>query len=244
MLTVKDEIAFKLPEVEQAVLQDTTTKSFTLSEPSTLLAWLGSCKVPSIPFIEMHECALGQAWFDSARGFMDRHFQGQSQTQVLPFWVLTWWKAVHASRRALQLWLSAAEWLVQAQKAGDPELSMNAQHIIESFNWLHWNIPVTVFGTFVDTYELAQLPANAWLSDGVIDAMMMFLQNGIEEKQPAAGTLGVTTLAFHVKVLEMERTKTYNLKCSKIKQTYGGSRCGPSQLLFPINVNGNHWVAG
>ncbi|KIJ45455.1 hypothetical protein M422DRAFT_250768 [Sphaerobolus stellatus SS14] len=247
-MSVNSLLVYKLPKLDKEELIGRDVTGFFTQDPSVeTLPWLLSRTVPSLKFLKALENAIGQAWFDGAKSFIDGQFQLETRTTSLLFWVISWWHEVHTLYEVRKRWQNTVAWLKEKAALKGPshkETQDNMKAILESFSWLEWNGTMQLSATIS---EIARLPSQEWVNDGIINMIIRSIQEDLS-KNSALKNYQVVGVAFQYKLSQAakckasERSVTFqDFVLCQVEEKYIQEGC--NILLFPIHVSNNHWMS-
>ena len=93
------------------------------------------------------------------------------------------------------------------------------------------------------TLELAGFLRVSWLSDQQINIMVRVLQNWMESKEHTGGIL-IESLIFSWELVVIGKGWKDPLTSPYLSRLASQVQDGTITLWFPMNVHGNHWIAG
>lgn len=229
-----------LPQVTSGFIMYKARKWFSVEEPNVNIEDLRLRPVPNEAFLQALDAAFGQSWFDGARSIIDQ--QKGDDKERLPLWILTFWKKMLHAIRAHAAWTRSSSWLARQQPQDEDQGPIHASQLLES---LGWDKQLTCLRSTVTTSMLQPFLSTAWLSTDQIDMMVEWLNVHGQECYPAvaASKILVVPLIFASALSACSQLvdfKSGNLlyfeKVIKDKEI--------EKLYFPINLSGNHWIAG
>ena len=218
--------------------------AYWFEHPKGDISWLEDWPIPPAPYIQQLEEALGQQWFDGACSFVDLCFKGN---ELLPFWVLTWWRRMTAVIHTKGQWHAADKWAwlavgLQGKSALDPDTVIKIDHARVLLGVLGWNSHVSVLGANTSTVQFSRLVSEEWLDDNLVDMMMYHLAARAHCDPQIAGSVIIDTLAFPTALLVGAATEDFTSHILKSHVT-SVHTSGRKQLFFPFHHGNNHWLA-
>jgi hypothetical protein len=154
-------------------------------------------------------------------------------TVAFPLWAPTLWKQLLAAVRHQLCWKSAILWLNRDTIRGE---YLTAAY--SAISRLPWNLPQKLTAS-----ELVKFLGCAWLSDVHIDMMAWLLQKRLNRQ--GRTDVMVQTMPFTWMVIGLGRgTKQMDEAKLLLRVTEELENGHVTEIWFPINVRGNHWIAG
>ena len=239
-IPISEFLKMDLPKVSSGFIMYKARKWFSVEEPNINIEDLKVRPVPNEAFLQALDSAFGQSWFDGARSIIDQ--QKGDDKERLPLWILTFWKKMQHAIRAHAAWARSGGWLArQLPQHEEQGLTTCASQLLES---LGWDKQLTCLRSTVTMSTLQPFLSTAWLSTDQIDMMVEWLNVHGQEYYPAVASkifIAPLILASALSTCgQLADFKNGNLlyfeKVIKDKQI--------EKLYFPINLSGNHWIAG
>ncbi|KAF5326015.1 hypothetical protein D9611_000001 [Ephemerocybe angulata] len=165
-------------------------------------------------------------WGKGHRSVIDDHFE----TERLPPRIIILWKELNRLKKGQNLWGTAWKWCQRMAKRTRTKKDMAA--VIDVLNTLPWNLPTDVDKGYVTNLNLSRFLGTAFLTDGDL----LFMTAAIAERLPQGSFASSQVLGTYFPQLLDKGSSTRYLK-----KVFDAKRA--KKLYFPLNVNGNHWIA-
>ncbi|KAH9983501.1 hypothetical protein BJV77DRAFT_300257 [Russula vinacea] len=200
--------------------------------------------IPSKEFLADLKSAFGQAWLDGAQSVIDwRYNDGRER---FPLWVVAFWEKLADTVKWQSLWKRSHCWLrteitkCKYQNTSN-QISM-AEHALAS---LGWDVALHYQRGAISSSVLSGLLSTAWLNDEHINMIMEELADMLTKIPALASQIIIAPLVFAGQINNTAKNKSYTKQNASLLYKYQQRiAVGIQRIYFPINVNGNHWVAG
>ena len=238
-------IQLQLPIQSTAIITTTTKNWFSKDSPQDDIMGLFTRPILSKDFLTTLSKAFGQAWLDGAMSITDcRYNDGRDQ---LPLWVLTMWQKMAGIVDKQTAWKRSSQWLhtEDAKMKGMTIYQSSYSLHTKSYHLLGWDVPMHYQQGAVSSSILSALLSTVWLNDKHINMMMEELAARLALYPGLASKVIVAPLAFQVQINNSAKVKTYIKQKSLLLYCYHAwIKKEVEKIYFPINVNGDHWIAG
>ncbi|TFK59586.1 hypothetical protein BDN72DRAFT_944352 [Pluteus cervinus] len=217
---------------------------FQMQPPNTMPEVALTRRPPAVDVIAALDSALGQAWLDGAQSIVDpRYNNGQ---ELLPLWILGFWKTVAENVEIQKKWRQSAEWLegVGAKtKRNEPQTFKMVQAVKNILSKMGWATNLAHLRGNLHPKSVQLLLGTEWLDDDLIDSMMEELSAEISNLPGRVVTL-VATLQFSKEIQRNSCEAVFDPKLAAVLHRYEMSikQRGFQRIYFPAMVN-KHWIA-
>ena len=243
-LPIAQFIELRLPLQSTEIITTSTTLWFSKEPARDNIQVLLNRPVPSKEFLTTLDYAFGQAWLDGAQSVVDwRYNDGRER---FPLWVISLWKKTGDIIEWQSLWKRSCRWLhVEKAKSKHENMShliCRAEHALAN---LGWNVQLCYQRGAVSSSVLSGLLSTAWLNDEHINMMLEELAKTLADIPILASQIIIAPLAFTVQINGTAKNKSYTKQNAGLLYKYQQRiAAGIRRIYFPINVNGDHWIAG
>ncbi|THH14689.1 hypothetical protein EUX98_g9579 [Antrodiella citrinella] len=240
-----------------------------LAPPTDLCRILKGRPVPPLGFLETLKAGFGQAWFDGSQSIVDPRFNGSTSLERLPLWVLQFWLDIGHVRESKGEWRTGLMWLTNllgcphianvddavqwAATSADQGVPFSGEliHAIQTFKMIGWNIRIQGAGPMqiehLQSPRLAQLLGDNWIGALAMEAVLGGLLGRLERSPSHAKSVMIGTVGlFDAITLSAKQDYGKNTNLPKLMSEYETrikSSAAIAQMLMPVFVNGNHWIA-
>ena len=244
-LPVTKFIELPLPAQSMEIITTAAKIWFSKDVPHTNVKSLLARPIPSKDFLAALNKIFGQVWLDGSKSIIDwRYNNGRDR---LPLWALTFWQRMGGITEKQVTWKRSTRWLCteEAKIKSQDTISNEIWLAQQELSVLGWDIKMCYQRGEVSSSILSALLSTVWLSDEHINMMMEELATWLAADPDIASKVIITPLMFQIQINNNAKVKTYTKNnspllhhyCKRIKE-------GVERIYFPINVNGDHWIAG
>jgi len=237
-------IGLKFPEFSNRTPKMKISTWFSKDTPTTDPECLRMRHVPPKRVLTQLLSAFGQEWLDGAKSIVDPRFNDGRDR--LPLWTIRFWKKMADVISERDKWAKSYQWLEKQRGTKHEETKVAVEEVLQALGTIHWRKKLKYCRGTVDTRCLTTLLGNGWLSDNHINMMMEEHSHAVEEDASLKDQVIVAPVEFSEEIRNNGRNRVYERKGGagllwkyekRIKEK------GIEELLFPVHVNGNHWVA-
>ncbi|KAF8797488.1 hypothetical protein BYT27DRAFT_7237241 [Phlegmacium glaucopus] len=249
-ISVTQFVTHELPRVSSEFITTKTDKWFSNDTPTENYTNLLTRPAPSREFLEVLDKVIGQSWLDGAKSIVDPRFNDGGDR--LPLWAVTFWKDVVVLNEKQKLWRQSIKWLDLEEGKARKEKNSKVLELVEEachvLDHLPWDAKMKYCNQQTLTSQLSRFLGTFWLSDDHIQMMIEELNCDLNTKPQLSKTITIASVYFSVSINNVQNN--INLPSqSRMKTMLGGyetrvKQGGLEKLYFPLNVNGNHWIAG
>jgi hypothetical protein len=238
-------IELKLPFQSTEIITTSAAVWFS-KEPASddIIRILSNRPVPSKEFLADLNGALGQAWLDGAQSIVDwRYNDGRER---FPLWVMAFWQKMADIIGQQSLWKRSFRWLhAENAKSKHRNTSHQISMAEQVLAYLGWDVTLRYQRGAVSSSILSGFLSSAWMNDEHINMMLEDLAKTLEDVPVLASKIIIAPLAFTIQVNNTAKNTSYTRQNAGLLYKYQQKiAAGIRRIYFPINVNGNHWVAG
>lgn len=194
--------------------------------------------LPPSHCLQLLNLHFGQAWFDGNKSIVDWRYKDSR----FPLSTLTYWLGVERARKSQAVWQAADLWL---GTWGRDDITQ-ANEARNAFAVLPWDEEYHTSNTVgTRTEVLAVMLSDEWWSDEHIDMCTTYLAQRARSDPSLRKSTVVACLRFTQELEAAARRNTYGKSASLFLQHYKSLFLdhGRERLLFPVHMNGNHWIA-
>ena len=237
-------IELNLPVQSTEIIMTSTSLWFSKEPAHDNIRILLNRPIPSTEFLTDLDGAFGQAWLDGAQSIVDwRYNDGRER---FPLWVMSLWKKTGEIIKQQSLWKRGCHWLhAEKQKSKHENMSYQISMAEQALAGLGWDVALHYQRGAVSSSVLSNFLSTTWLNDEHINMMLEELATTLAKIPVLASQTVIAPLAFTVQINDKAKNKSYTKQNAGLLYKYqqhiaGGIR----RIYFPININGNHWIAG
>lgn len=237
-------IELKLPIQSTEIIMTSTALWFSKEPARDNIQIIFNRPIPSAEFLTNLDGALGQEWLDGAQSIVDcRYNDGRER---FPLWTMSLWKKMGDLVKQQSLWKRGFHWLhVEKTKSKHENMSYQISMAEEALASLGWNVALHYQRGAVSSSILSSFLSTAWLNDEHINMMLEELATTLAKIPILASQTIIAPLAFTVEINATAKNKSYTKQNAGLLYKYQQRiAAGIRRIYFPINVNGNHWIAG
>lgn len=237
-------IELNLPMQSTEIITTSTTLWFSKESVRDNIQILMNRPVSSREFLADLNDAFGQAWLDGAQSVVDwRYNDGRER---FPLWVMSFWQKTADVIERQSLWKRSCRWLnVEKTKSKHESMSHQISMAERALADLGWDVALSYQRGAVSSSTLSGLLSTAWLNDEHINMMLEDLAKTLADIPVLASHIIIAPLAFTVQINNTAKNTSYTKQNAGLLYKYQQRiATGIRRIYFPINVNGNHWVAG
>ncbi|KAM6495644.1 hypothetical protein JOM56_008350 [Amanita muscaria] len=244
-LPVQRFIELSLPIQSTEIITLSSKIWFSMDSPCDDIRYLANRPIPSSDFLKALADQFGQAWFDGAQSIIDwRYNDGRER---FPLWALGYWQKMAEEVEKQTLWKRSCRWL-QTESA-KPHKTEELPHLITTaqgtLTHLGWDVSLQYQHGAVSSSTLSALLSTAWLSDEHINMMVEEFTGRLKNISHLASRIIIAPLAFALQINSAAKRNSYTKQDAPLLYRYQQLMlAGFCQIYFPLNVNGNHWIAG
>ena len=165
----------------------------------------------------------------------------------LLMWALTFWRKMAEVTEKQATWKRSVRWLdtEEAKIKRKDAMSNELQLARKELSILGWDVGLDYQWGAVSSSVLSALLSTVWLSDEHINMMMEELRMRLALDPDLSLKVIIVSLAFQIQINNNAKVKTYTKNNSPLLHRYHKRiEEGLEKIYFPINVNGDHWIAG
>ncbi|KAF5391500.1 hypothetical protein D9757_002470 [Collybiopsis confluens] len=239
LCSVEELLQTALPE-QSSKLYLTQPKSwFKAEKPFTPVSQLVNRPLPSETFLREALKHVGQAMLDGNLSITDPNYnEGQDR---FPIHALSYMLEALQMAKGKERWARGEKWLTTKGRAAKDKKSESVIQLAKaSLAIINWNssLPFTQLAT---TLDLPTFLGTTWLKDDHIDMMLEVLRDRLVQNRRSDVILA--PMAFSWMITAAAQQKNFGKKgLNRYKEKIHTENI--RRLYFPLNVNGNHWIAG
>jgi hypothetical protein len=244
-LPVTQFTALLLPAQSTEIIITAAKIWFSKDEPCTDVTCLLARPIPHKDFLAALNKSFGQSWLDGSRSIIDQRYNDGRDR--LPLWALTFWQKMAEVTEKQAAWKRSARWLdtEEAKIKRKDTTSNELQLARRELSILGWDVTMDYQRGGVSSSVLSALLSTVWLSDEHINMMMEDLGARLALDPDMSSRIIIASLAFQIQINNNAKVKTYTKNNSPLLYRYHQRiEEGLEKIYFPINVNGDHWIAG
>lgn len=192
---------------------------------------------------------FGQAWFNGCQSIVDKRY---SDGGGLPLWAITFWERLVELRQAQKIWKKSWMWCTDEIERRHKKMDLATVKLLEDtlaqLKVLPWDVTMDYdIWDDVQTLSLASFLSAEWMADTHVAIMLHMVSQRLSETAQASTVL-IASRMFTEDILNVDRRlklpeKRWNRTVLKRYEQEIREK-GKEVLYFPLNVNGNHWIAG
>lgn len=225
------------PQMPSLVVPNIDTL-FSHLPPTEPLSALMIRPLPPSHCLQLMNSHVGQAWFDGKQSIIDWRYKDSR----FPLSALTYWLQVERTSKILAVWQAADLWL-KTWGGEDTSGAEEARDGLASLPWDEEYQALDMVGMRMET--LGIMLSDEWWSDEHIDMCVTYLAQRVHVDPLLSETTVVARLRFMQEVEAAARQKAYGRDACSFLKHYKALflEHGCKRLLFPVHMNGNHWIA-
>ncbi|KAF8139677.1 hypothetical protein EV363DRAFT_1444144 [Boletus edulis] len=230
------------PPLSHELVHSNASTSFSPLAPNRDTSSIVTYPVPCKAFLLSLQSVLGQALLDGNQSILDLRYKDTR----LPFWVITYWQALHTIHRLRDSWSCAVDWLKKytgAQTGSATSFEAALQQLNELAVNADFQGPM-VSGNLT-THELSRfLSDTKWMSGTLMDMMVAYL-NLEHAQQLSVLRIMIIDTMFTINILAATSPVAYSERSLRglMEVERKLSAAPPRQLYAPAFLEKQkHWI--
>ncbi|KAL0572455.1 Methionine--tRNA ligase, mitochondrial [Marasmius crinis-equi] len=249
-LPVEDFLSETLPGISHDFIHISAKSCFKGDLPNQDLRVISDFDIPSPSFIQSARVLFDQAILDGAQSLEHPCYTASR----LPMWIVSWWEEISKVVEKQESWRKALKWLDGHldKLADDSALKPRFQKARLVLLRLRWDEETRISGapSRATTSDLAPLLSTSCMTGGLMDMMLNYLSDRVEEDNVLDSFVVIESTRFQMYIEKATTAKDFQEDdhidpvLLRLESHIKNACANDAVLLFPVHDKANsHWTA-